>query len=423
MVLEAIACSRRILLRSSLGASLTFSGLRSPNPRSVVAQDRATPENAGTPAAAKPRARDLGVPFINPTGPLNSIEDVAGVTVGHLTLIEGDGPLQVGTGPIRTGITAINPSIEQQQVFGAWSTLNGNGELTAAVWIEEMGLIAGPIMLTSSGSVGTVKDAVTHWAFDRLGISDFFVPVVSETWDGFLNDIIGGHITQDHVYAVLDDMFVRASSGVAPTGVEEGNIGGGTGDICFDFKGGIGTASRVLSYPDGVSYTVGVLVQSNFGFRDLLTIAGVPVGTEITDLQPVDNNPASFSPFKTGSIVVVIATDAPVLPTQLKRMATRAGLGIGKTGGIGEDSSGDIFIAFTTAPAGQFEEPVPSTISYLPNFAMTPLFFGVADATEEAIVNALVAAETMAGINGNTVYALPHDRLQDALKKYNRFAG
>ncbi len=415
--------SRRSLLRSSVATTLALGGAGMTSAGVLLAQDSGTPLALGTPVVSKARARDLGVPFFDATGPLNSIEDVPGVNVGHLTLIEGDGPLQVGIGPVRTGITAINPSIEQQQVFGAWSTLNGNGELTAAVWIEEMGLIAGPIMLTSSGSVGTVKDAVTHWVYDRLGISDLFVPVVSETWDGFLSDILGGHITPDHVYSILDDVLGRAMSGAPPESVQEGNVGGGTGNMAFDFKGGIGTSSRTIPYPDGSTYTLGVLVQANFGFRELLTIAGVPVGAQIPDLMPVDNNPASFSPFQTSSIVVVIGTDAPLLPSQLKRIATRAGIGVGNTGGIGDDGSGDIFIAFSTAPAGQFDEPTPSDISYLPNFAMTPLFYATVMATEEAIVNALVAAETMTGINGNTVYALPHDRLQEALKTFGRFAG
>ena len=356
-----------------LQSSLIVAGLAAQSALPAGAQDEGTPAS-GTPAPAKPRARDLGVPFTDPTGTLNSIEDVPGVAVSHLTIIEGDGPLKVGIGPIRTGITAINPSITQQQVFGAWSKLNGNGELTAAVWIDEMGLIAGPIMLTSSGSVGTVKDGVTHWAYDRLGIDSFFEPVVSETWDGFLNDINGGHLTEDHVFAVLDSVFGKAKSGETSTSVEEGNVGGGTGDEAFGFKSGIGTASRIIPYPDGVDYTLGVLVQSNFGYRDLLTIAGVPVGMEITDLLPVDNTASTARPFKTGSIVVVIGTDMPLLPPQLKRIATRAGLAVGRTGGLGEDSSGDLFIAFSTAPAGQFDDPVPSSIDYLPNFAMDPSF-------------------------------------------------
>lgn len=411
--------TRRSLLQTSLVVPLGIAGLAAAHPSAVVAQGASTP-GAGTPSPAKPRARDLGVPFADQTGALNSIEDVPGVLVSHLTLIEGDGPLEVGVGPVRTGITAINPSMTQQQVFGAWSKLNGNGELTASVWIDEMGLIAGPIMLTSSGSVGTVKDGVTHWVYDRMGIDSFFVPVVAETWDGFLNDINGGHITEDHVFRVLDDVIGKAMSGTPPTSVEEGNVGGGTGNTAFGFKGGIGTASRVIPYPDGVDYTLGVLVQANFGYRDLLTIAGVPVGLEISDFQPVDNTASTTAPFKTGSIVVVIGTDMPLLPSQLQRIATRAGLAVGRTGGIGEDASGDLFIAFSTAPAGQFDEPVPGSIDYLPNFAMDPLFYATISATEEAIVNALVAAETMSGIDGNTVYALPHDRLQDALRTYNR---
>lgn len=421
MRISSSSLTRRSLLGTSVAAPFVVPALTR---QTTLAEIDGTPAAVGSPTGTKPRARDLGVPFTDPTGPLNSIEDVPGVAVSHLTLIEGDGPLKVGTGPIRTGITVVNPSIEQQQVFGAWSALNGNGELTAAVWIEEMGIIPGPIMLTGSGSVGTVKDAVTHWAYDRLGIDSFFEPVVTETWDGFLNDINGGHITSEHVYTVLDDVFGKSMSGTAPTGVEEGNVGGGTGMVAFDFKGGIGTASRVIPYPDGSEYTVGVLVQANFGFRDLLSVAGVPVGMEIQDLLPEDRRRASTSqPFKTGSIIVVVATDAPLLPSQLKRLATRAGLGVGNTGGFGDNGSGDIFIAFTTAPAGQFEEPAPSDISYLPNFAMSPLFYATVMSTQEAIVNALVAAETMTGIDWNRAYALPHDRLQEALRKYNRFAG
>jgi L-aminopeptidase/D-esterase-like protein len=377
-------------------------------------------QEATPPAAGKPRARDLGVLFDGQTGPLNAITDVPGVTVGHVTLVDGDGSLVVGSGPVRTGVTAIVPNITQNQVFGAWDTLNGNGELTGAVWIDEMGFVTGPILLTNSGSVGLVKDSISQWVFDRLGITDFFVPVVSETSDGFLNDINGHHVTTDHVFAVLDDVFTRAVSGAGATAVEEGNVGGGTGMICHDFKGGIGTASRTIPYPDGSVYTVGVLVQANQGVRPLLTITGVPVGAEITDLLPEGSDPGAA--FQTGSIVVVIATDAPLLPHQLKRLARRAGLGVGLVGGIGEDSSGDIFIAFSTAPSGDLEEPVPSSVNVLPNFALDPLFYAVVHGTEEAIVNALVAAETMTGINGNTVHALPHDSLREALRTYNRLA-
>jgi L-aminopeptidase/D-esterase-like protein len=288
--------------------------------------------------------------------------------------------------------------------------LNGNGEMSGSLWIDEMGLFYGPVLLTGTFSVGAVKDGFQDFAFTQFGV-EFGVAVVSETYDGLLNDAHGHHVGGEQAVAA----FTAASSGP----VAEGNVGGGTPMVCFDFKGGIGTASRVIPYPDDVAYTVGVLVQANHGFRDVLTISGVPVGLEIPDLLPRLAPSAGRGP-RTGSIVVVIATDAPLLPHQLRRLAQRAGLGVGATGARGEDGSGDLFLAFSTAPLGAMSEPAPVPVTMLPNFALTPLFHQVAAATEEAIVNALVAAETMTGINGNTVSALPHDRLQEALAKYNR---
>jgi D-aminopeptidase len=400
--------SRRSLLQSS-GVALGATLLDSP----ALSAQEATPV-VGTPTPdSRPRARDLGVPFLGgDPGPLNAITDVPGVGVGQVTLISGDGPLTVGNGPVRAGVTAIVPRLDNplDPVFAGRHVLNGNGEMTGSLWIDEMGMFYGPILLTGTYSVGTVKDAIQDIAFDNYQ-TEFGVAVVAETYDGLLNDAHGHHITAEQVFQA----YTRAASGP----VDEGNVGGGTPMSCFDFKGGIGSASRVIAFPDGVAYTVGVLVQANHGIREALTIAGVPVGQEIRDLMPVIKQSAR-GPLKTSSIIVIVATDAPYLPHQLRRLAQRAGLGIGIGGGRGEDSSGDLFLAFSTAPTGALTEPVATSISMLPNFTMTPFFHQVAAATEEAIVNAMVAAETMTGIDNNTVYALPHDRLRDALTKYNR---
>ena len=353
------------------------------------------------------------MPFLGgDPGPLNAITDVPGVGVGQVTIISGDGPLSVGNGPVRAGVTAIVPRLDKalDPVFAGRHVLNGNGEMTGSLWIDEMGMFYGPILLTGTYSVGTVKDAIQDIAFDNFQ-TEFGVAVVAETYDGLLNDAHGHHITAEQVFQA----YTRAASGP----VDEGNVGGGTPMSCFDFKGGIGSASRVIPFPDGVAYTVGVLVQANHGVREALTIAGVPVGQEIGDLMPVIKQSAR-GPSKTSSIIVIVATDAPFLPHQLRRLAQRAGLGIGIGGGRGEDSSGDLFLAFSTAPIGELTEPVATSISMLPNFTMTPFFHQVVAATDEAIVNAMVAAETMTGIDNNTVYALPHDRLRDALTKYNR---
>jgi L-aminopeptidase/D-esterase-like protein len=362
------------------------------------------------------RARDLGIPFAGTPGPLNAITDVAGVEVGHTTLISGDGPLEVGVGPVRTGVTAILPRGKRYDpVFAGWYTLNGNGEMTGTTWVEESGFLEGPVVITNTHSVGVARDATIAWQysnklFDPLpGEPDVFwsLPVVAETYDGDLNDINGFHVTRDHVIAALD---ATASGPVA-----EGGVGGGTGMICHQFKGGIGTASRQLEIY-GEQYTLGVLVQANYGSRQTLTIAGVPVRREIPDLMP------EFRPNDrgTGSIIAVVATDAPLLPHQLKRLARRVPVGIARVGGYGSNGSGDIFIAFSTANAGAATREHKVAADMLPNDAMTPFFLATAQATEEAIVNALVAAETMVGINGNTVHALPHDRLMAVMRQYKR---
>ena len=365
--------------------------------------------NADLAAQAHPRARDLGVPFDGSPGPLNAITDVAGVTVGHSTIIAGQGKLVVGQGPVRTGVTAIFPrgATNGDPVFGGWFTLNGNGEMTGTTWLEESGFLAGPVMITNTHSVGVVHDAVIEWLVRKGFQFDWSLPIVAETWDGSLNDINGFHVTREHAFAALD------SARGGP--VAEGNVGGGTGMICNQFKGGIGTASRRLPANRG-GYTVGVLVQCNYGSRARLSIAGVPVGQEIPDLLPARDT----MPSERGSIIIIVATDAPLLPHQLKRVAKRASLGVGRLGGTGGNPSGDIFVAFSTANPGAAKPDANVSVTMLPNERISPLFEATIQATEEAIVNAMVAAETMTGINGMRVYALPHDRLRAALRKYNR---
>lgn len=364
-------------------------------------------------ASDKPRARDLGIPLDGTPGKLNAITDVAGIEVGHVTLISGEGKLVVGKGPVRTGVTAILPRGKKwDPVFAGWYSLNGNGEMTGTTWVEESGFLEGPIMITNTHSVGVVRDAVISWLHkNKINdpiYSDIFwaLPVVAETYDGGLNDINGFHVNPEHVFTALD----KTKDG----SVAEGNVGGGTGMVCHGFKGGIGTSSRVLSEQQG-GYTVGVLVQANHGGRNTFTVAGVPVGKEISDLR------GEFKyPRETGSIIVVVATDAPLLPHQLKRLARRVPIGIGKVGGQGGNTSGDIFIAFSTANSGAARRSNVQNIEMLPNDRISSLFGATIQAVEEAILNCLVAAETMTGINGNTVYALPHDRLKELLKKYNR---
>ncbi|HXF41372.1 MAG TPA: P1 family peptidase [Blastocatellia bacterium] len=364
----------------------------------------------------KPRARDVGVPFEGTPGPLNAITDVKGIEVGHTTLNSGEGKLNVGVGPVRTGVTAIIPRGKQSSndpVFAGWFSLNGNGEMTGTTWVEESGFLEGPIMITNTHSVGVVRDAVIAWRVKR-GAPDasgywWSLPIVAETYDGYLNDINGFHVKPNHVFEALDS----AKSGV----VVEGNVGGGTGMICYGFKGGIGTASRKLGANAG-GYTVGVLVQANFGRRNQLRIAGVPVGTEITEgtLSLNDGGPRD----DVGSIIIVVATDAPLLSHQLKRLARRAALGVARTGSSSGNGSGDIFVAFSTANAGASKPEGTIQLTMLPNDRMNSLFEATVQATEEAIINALVAAETMTGADGHKVIALPHERLKQVLKKYNR---
>jgi len=366
----------------------------------------------GCAGLAGPRARNLGVPFDGTPGRWNAITDVAGVRVGHVTLIEGEGNLVIGKGPVRTGVTAILPTGQHYQpVFAASDILNGNGEMTGLEWVEESGFLEEPILLTNTRSVGRVHDAVWSWRLTRHfhapddGHGWAALPVVGETWDGRLNDIHGNHVAERHVFAALDG----ATNGPVP----EGNVGGGTGMMCHRFKGGIGTASRLVD-----THTVGVLVQANYGMRETLTIAGVPVGREMRDLMPEIH---SLEPLGEGnSIIVIVATDAPLLPHQLKRLAKRVPTGIARVGGYGANSSGDIFLAFSTSPTQPTDRENVRVAPMLDNDAMTPLFEAVMQATEEAIINALVAAETMQGINGNTVHALPHDRLQEVLRRYGR---
>lgn len=378
---------------------------------------------AGQAPPRRPRARDLGVPFDGTPGLLNAITDVAGVTVGHSTILRGQGKLVVGQGPVRTGVTAVFPrgASNGDPVFGGWFTLNGNGEMTGTTWLEESGFLAGPVLITNTHSVGIVRDAVIEWLVKKGFQFDWSLPVVAETWDGSLNDINGFHVTKQHAFAALDS----ARGGR----VAEGNVGGGTGMICNQFKGGIGTASRRLPAERG-GYTVGVLVQCNYGLRARLAIAGVPVGQEIPDLLPCYDSIPGGAPVSAGarrcaggdvgSIIIVIATDAPLLPHQLKRIATRASLGVGRLGGTGANPSGDIFVAFSTANPGAARADANVTVTLLPNERISPLFEATIQATEEAIVNAMVAAETMTGADGLKVYALPSERLRAALRKYNR---
>ncbi|HME88020.1 MAG TPA: P1 family peptidase [Chthoniobacterales bacterium] len=362
------------------------------------------------------RARGLGVPFEGASGPLNAITDVAGVEVGYTTIVRGDGKLVVGKGPVRTGVTAIIPrghdSLNDPVYAGVFS-LNGNGEMTGTHWIEESGFLEGPIVITNTHSVGVARDAVIAWRI-KHGAADasgywWSLPLVAETWDGWLNDTNGFHVKSEDVFHALDS----AHGGT----IEEGSVGGGTGMICYEFKGGNGTASRKIDIKPAKdkpaqSFTVGVFLQANFGRRGLLTIAGVPVGKEI---------PGSVYDEDTGSCIAVVATDAPLLPNQLKRLARRVSLGLARTGSISGNGSGDLFIAFSTANKNVWAaDQVTHTIQTIPNDLMDPVFTGVVQATEEAVVNVLVDNQTMIGADNHRVEGLPHDRLHELLKKYNR---
>jgi L-aminopeptidase/D-esterase-like protein len=373
-------------------------------------------------ASAQKRARDYGVPFDGTPGKFNAITDVAGVTVGQVTLVKGSGQLRKGQGPVRTGVTAILPrGKEFAPCYASWYALNGNGDMTGTHWITESGFLETPILITNTGNVGTVRDAAWQWMDEHKYYTPFYkdhwyaYPVVAETYDGMFNDINGQHVKREHVFAALDS----AKSGK----VAEGGVGGGTGMMCYNFKGGIGTASRVISAAAG-GYTVGVLVQANHGVRSQLTIAGVPVGKELKDtLLPVyDPTTGSLTPpaSETGSIIIVLATDAPLLPDQLKRLAQRIPLGLTRTGAIGGNGSGDIFISFSTANKNAFSTSKEQQVTTMANDVMNALFVATIQATEEAIINALFAGEKMTGINGNTMHGLPKERVLQILKKYNR---
>jgi L-aminopeptidase/D-esterase-like protein len=367
--------------------------------------------------AQKPRARDIGIPFEGTTGKYNAITDVKGVEVGYSTIISGQGKNIIGKGPVRTGVTAILPRGRiNNPVYANWYALNGNGEMTGTTWITESGFLETPIMITNTNSVGVVRDAVLKWFVKMHWYKEnwwYTYPVVAETYDGFLNDVYGFHVKETNAYEALN----TASTGR----LKEGNVGGGTGMMCLGFKGGTGTSSRIVKIKDS-TYTLGVLVQSNFGSKRNLAIAGVPVGKELADTlnYELKGPPISHRQEGDGSIIVVVATDAPLLPHQLKRISARVAIGVGKVGGRGENGSGDIFIAFSTANISAFQRQNFSKVDQLPNDLINPLFEATVQAVEEAIINALVAAETMEGINGNRAYALPHNLVMDALRKYKR---
>jgi D-aminopeptidase len=383
---------------------------------------------AGSPAQG--RARDLGIPFDGRTGPLNAITDVPGVEVGQTTLIDGAGPLRVGTGPVRTGVTIVFPrgKADPRPVYGGFFNLNGNGEMTGRAYLEDFGIVQGPIGISDTNAVGQVYAGIQSWTSKRFGAATW--PVVGETWSGRLNDIEGFHVTPETAAAALDG----ATSGP----VAEGNVGGGTGMVCFGFKGGIGTASRVVAI-GGKSYTLGVLAQCNTGDRKVLRIAGAPVGRAFArrwlpcfdgtvgpgggGLPPCTaDGSRGAAPPDQGSIIIVVGTDAPLMPEQLDRLARRAALGLARLGSYSGNSSGDLIISFATAPGevNHEDQAKPSPIAPVANAAIDPLFEAAVEATEEAIVNALVAARTMTGANGARYFGLPHDELRAILKRYNR---
>jgi L-aminopeptidase/D-esterase-like protein len=404
---------RRGLLLCALATLSCGHPPRSGSPPAASPAPTATGATAA-PTAPQARARALGIPFSGTPGPLDAITDVAGVEVGHRTLISGDGKLVVGKGPVRTGVTAIFPrgKTSTDMVYAAWFALNGNGEMTGTAWLAEAGQLYGPILLTNTHSVGVVRDTAIQWAFERLSPSGaladaFSLPVVAETWDGRLNDIYGFHVHPPDVYAALD--------GATPGPVTEGSVGGGTGMVCHGFKGGIGTSSRLVKTAVG-EFRVGVLVQCNYGLRHQLRIAGIPVGAELQTEARAANQPPTA---EHGSIIAIIATDAPLLPHQLERLARRVPLALGRMGSVSGDSSGDLFLAFSTA--NRIPDPTAiASVKTFPNTEITWLFEATVDATEEAIVNALVAGRTMTGINGETVEGLPLARVRDLLRRHGR---
>ncbi len=357
--------------------------------------------------AQQVRARDLGIPFDGTPGKFNAITDVSGLEVGYTTLMSGDGPLRVGQGPVRTGVTAIMPrgrAAMNDPVFAGYFSLNGNGEMTGTAWLEESGFLEGPIILTNTHSVGVARDAVIAWRIahggpDAQGFA-WSLPIVAETWDGWLNDVDGFHVTPQHVANAIE------SAHGGP--IEEGSVGGGTGMICYEFKGGMGTSSRVVKVK-GRDYSVGVMVQANCGRRAQLTIRGLNVGKEI---------PGSVYPKETGSIIIVVATDAPLLPHQLKRLARRASLGLARTGSVSGNGSGDLFLALSTANANAADSSAATrSVDAFSNDFMDPLFEATVQATEEAIVNALVDNHDMTGRDGHKVDALPHDKVRSMFQK------
>jgi D-aminopeptidase len=360
--------------------------------------------------AGKQRARGVGVPFDGRPGANNAITDVAGVEVGYTTLIQGEGALEIGRGPVRTGVTAILPRGREAAttpVFAGCHSLNGNGEMSGFIWIEEAGRFSGPVTITNTHSCGIARDATIRWQAERFPESfadTFGLPVAAETYDGYLNDINGFHVTAEHVFQAIDE----ARGGA----IEEGGVGGGTGMICYEFKGGSGTASRLVDY-DGREFAVGAFVQANFGIRHQLTIAGVPVGRHLTE--------GTFRKRDTGSVIGVVATDAPLLPHQLKRLARRAGLGIGRSGAVSGHGSGDIFLAFSTANTGTLTATTAlRTAAFIDDGNLDPLFEAVVQAIDESVVNSMVANETMRGRDDHEVLALPREPLRALLKRYRR---
>jgi L-aminopeptidase/D-esterase-like protein len=390
-------------------------------------------QSTGGSSVTKPRSRDLGIPFDGTPGRYNAITDIAGIEVGHTTLVSGEGALIEGRGPVRTGVTAILPRgrASKDAVFGAWFSLNGNGEMTGTTWVDESGFLEGPVLITNTHSVGVARDATIGWMLQNQPGFRWALPVVAETYDGVLNDINGFHVKPSHIVAALD------SARGGP--VVEGSVGGGTGMLCNGFKGGIGSSSRVLAAESG-GHTVGVLVQCNYGSKRGLRVAGVPVGQEITEpmLCVAGSKPPSRewlreiprcgersstlerpSP-ELGSIIIVVATDAPLLPHQLERLVKRAALGLGREGSIASNYSGDIFIAFSTANRGAAADSGQVSVKMLPNERLDPLFTATVQATEEAVTNAMIAAQTMTGADDIRANALPHARLIQILRKYNR---
>lgn len=360
-----------------------------------------------------PRARDLGIPFDGTPGKLNAITDVPGVEVGYKTIIKGSGKLEIGKGPARTGVTVIFPKGKVSNSYpAAWFSLNGDGEMTGLPYIEDYGFGSGAIGITNTNSVGIVRDAIGEWNFKKFSKNEsidfsFGLPVVGETWDGGLNDINGYHVKEEHVWEALDN----AKGGQ----IAEGNVGGGTGMGLYDFKGGSGTASRIFTI-DSIEYTLGVFVQANFGRRDQLVIAGVPVGKELQELEPIFYEPARTD----GSIIAIVITNAPLLPGQLKQVAKRITHGIARTGSYSQAGSGEIFLAISTASPQYNKNYSQQTWQVIPKWKLDPIFRATAEATEEAIINTLIAAKDMEGINSNKWFGIPHERLKQVMKKYNR---